>query len=40
MVIAGAAPLASADVLRDVTARAGALQELFASKPVLAGAAR
>jgi thiamine-phosphate pyrophosphorylase len=40
VVIAGAAPLASADVLREVTARASALHELFASPPVLAGAAR
>jgi thiamine-phosphate pyrophosphorylase len=40
MVIAGAAPLASADVLREVTARASALHELFSSRPVLAGAAR
>jgi thiamine-phosphate pyrophosphorylase len=40
VVIAGSAPLASADVLREVTARAGALQDLFASRPVLAGAIR
>jgi thiamine-phosphate pyrophosphorylase len=40
LAIAGAAPPTSADLLRDVTARAAALHELFVSQPVLAGAAR
>jgi thiamine-phosphate pyrophosphorylase len=40
MVISDAPPLASADVLREVTARAAALHELFASPPALAGGAR
>jgi thiamine-phosphate pyrophosphorylase len=39
MVIGGATP-AQGDVLREVTARAAALNELFASEPAVAGAAR
>jgi thiamine-phosphate pyrophosphorylase len=40
VVVAGAAPPPAADVLREVTARAHMLHELFASEPAVAGAAR
>jgi thiamine-phosphate pyrophosphorylase len=40
VVVAGAAPPPAADVLREVTARARTLHELFASEPAVAGAAR
>ncbi len=40
VVVAGTARIVAADVLRDVTARANALHELFASEPAVAGAAR
>jgi thiamine-phosphate pyrophosphorylase len=39
VVVAGAAPHAG-EILREVTARAQALHELFASEPAVAGAAR
>jgi thiamine-phosphate pyrophosphorylase len=40
VVLAGAAPPPPAEVLREVTARARTLHELFASEPAVAGAAR
>jgi len=40
VIVAGGAPPQTAEILREVTVRARALHELFASEPAVAGAAR